>query len=149
MVGGTLLLAMTFLNCCKCPARRAPTGFYGFPYPMPTIQSLVAARTRVVQVLLLQRHRSDGGNRTLNGQDRAGQIRRPSSFEKESPEKPASLRTSVTCAGLVRCGVRNQVGQQQADRGVAAQAVGHVSPFRGGDDVVVSAVKQEDRHGGR
>ena len=50
---------------------------------------------------------------------------------------------------LVRFGVRNQVGQQQADRGLAAQTVGHVLRFNGWNDVVVSAVKQEDRRGGR
>ena len=51
--------------------------------------------------------------------------------------------------GLIRCGVRDQVSQQQAHRSVAPQAVGHVLRFRGGNHVVFSAVKQEDRHGGR
>ena len=71
----------------------------------------------------------------------------PSSVEKISPETSEPQEVSDV-RGLVRCGVRNQVGQQQTDRGLAAQAVGHVLRFGGGNDVIVSAVKQEDRSRG-
>jgi hypothetical protein len=71
-----------------------------------------------------------------------------SSFEKISPEASGSQDVGDV-RRLVRFGVRNQVGEKQPDRGLAAQTVRHVLRFSRGNDVIVSSVKQEDRSRGR
>jgi hypothetical protein len=68
-------------------------------------------------------------------------------IEKVSP-KASEPQDVGDVRRLVGFGVRNQVGQQQADREVTAKTIGQVLRFNGWNDGVVPAVKQEDRRRG-
>ncbi len=74
-------------------------------------------------------------------------IGRLSSSQEISPEagEPQDVWDVRRLIGL---SVRNQIGQEQSHRHLTAKAIGQVLRFNGWDDVVVSAVKQEDRRRG-